>query len=415
VAIPFELFLALRYLRPKRTFVSVISVLSLLGVLLGVMVLILVISVMSGFERDLRDKVMGFTAHVTLTNYSIMEVPEAVSIAEKNKDVLGASPFVQGPVLVDVGGRISTPLLRGVEAGREESVSGLKRYLVQGDFLLEGEAVIVGQRFAERNNLMIGDRITVFAPKNIQSMLQQARDGEKTAFLPSELIVSGIFCTGMYEYDANVVLVGLDMARELYNLGQGVHGIALRLRDPMAAQGIRDSLNAQLPPPIRAYTWMDLNHQLFAAIAVERNVMFFLLLFIVIVAAFGLSSTLITITVQKAREIGALKALGADDGQVLRIFLWYGIIVGVLGSFLGLGTGLFLLRFRNEFAGFLAKTLGIEIFPSEIYYFEAIPAEVNEANLAAICLCAILLCALAALIPAWNAARLPPARALRYE
>lgn len=414
--LPFELFLALRYLRPKRTFVSIITVLSLLGVMLGVMVLIIVISVMSGFERDLREKVMGFTAHITITNYEILKDYQTIlRRAEKDSDVVGVSPFVMGPVLVNFQERISTPAIRGIDPAREESVIGLKHFIVAGEFFLEGEAVIIGEQYAEKNNIEIGDKILVFSPRHIEEFRRAEKTGKQETALPTELLVTGIFSTGMYDYDANFILTSLETAQVLYGLRDGVHGIALRLKDPMQAPTVKNRLNQDLSAPIRAYTWMDLNRQLFSAIAVERKVMFFLLLFIVVVAAFGLTSTLITITVQKSREIGLLKALGAKEYQILWVFLSHGLVVGIVGSVLGLGSGLLLLRFRNGVAQFLSQAFGIEIFPDEIYQFTSIPAQINQQSIAIICLSAVVICVLAALIPAWNGARLQPARALRYE
>lgn len=414
--LPFELFLSLRYLKPKRTFVSIITILSLLGVMLGVMVLIIVISVMSGFEKELQDKVMGFTAHVTVSNYEILK-PYAplVSLVEKDKDVIGVSPFVMGPVLVNFHERISTPAIRGIDPKREAAVTGLKHFIVAGEFFLEGEAVVIGEQYAARNKIAVGDKISIFSPRHIEEFQRAARNGKQVATLPTDLLVTGIFSTGLYDYDANFILTSLETAQELYGLGNGVHGIAIRLKDPLKAADFKARINAKLKAPIQAYTWMDLNRQLFSAIAVERNVMFFLLLFIVVVAAFGLTSTLITITVQKSREIGLLKALGAKQFQILWVFLSHGLVVGILGSMLGLGSGLFLLKFRNGVARFLSEVLGIEIFPNEIYQFTSIPAQIDEKSLVFICLSAIVICVLAALIPAWNAARLQPARALRYE
>ncbi len=413
---PFELFLALRYLRPKRTFVSMISVLSLTGVLLGVMVLILVISVMSGFERDLRDKVLGFTAHITVTNYGILDNPIPIEkVLESQPGVLGISPFITGPVLVEFQNRISTPYVRGIDPEREKTILGIEKYVVQGEFFLEGDSAIIGARFAERNGVAVGDKLLVFSPKNVEDFRRSSTTGEHVAYLPTELMVTGIFSTGMFDYDSTFMLVNLETAQQLYNLRGGVHGIAMRVADPLKADEIKKRLNPLLTAPVQAYSWMDLNRQLFSAIAVERNVMFFLLLFIIVVAAFGLSSTLITITVQKSHEIGVLKALGASERQLLCVFLAYGWIVGLTGGLLGVGSGLFLLHYRNEAAQLLASTLGVEIFPYEIYQFASIPAEVSIQNIVTITISAVLLCTLAALIPAWNAARLQPARALRYE
>jgi len=280
---------------------------------------------------------------------------------------------------------------------------------------LQGEGVIIGKRYAQKNGIRPGDRISVISPRLVQSIRDAAKKGEQFTYLPDDMTVTGIFSTGMYDYDAHFILMALDTAQHLYDLGDGVHGISLKIENPMNPVALKNLLNRDLPPPVQAYSWMDLNRQLFSAVAVERNVMFFLLLFIVVVAAFGLSSTLITLTVQKSREIGLLKALGATSHQIMGIFIGHGLVVGTVGSGLGLACGLTVLRFRNEISQFLASTLGVEIFPQEVYQFAAIPAVVDVHNLFNICLSAIGICILAAWIPAWNAARLDPVQALRYE
>ena len=414
--LPFELFLALRYLRPKRTFVSVITLLSVVGVLLGVAVLIVVTSVMSGFQRDLREKIMGFTAHVTVSNNALVEdVDTMVKRIAECPDVLAVSPFVTGPVMVEFNHRVTTPFIRGVDAEREDAMLGLRRYITEGEFLLQGEGVIVGWRYAERNGIRLNDTIRVFSARHMEEMRQAVDEGRKVETLPTEFVVTGIFSTGMFDYDSNFILTSLDTAQELYNLGQGVHGIAVRVKDPMKADAAKAWLNGRLEPPLGAQTWMDLNSQLFSAVAVERNVMFFLLFFIIIVAAFGLTSTLITITVQKSREIGILKATGATPGQVMSVFVLHGLVVGVLGSGLGLVAGLSLVKFRNEASQFLAQVLHIEIFPASVYNFASIPAELNRGDVVTIAVLAVLICVGAAFIPAARAARLHPAAAMRYE
>lgn len=414
--LPFELFLALRYLKPKREFVWVITLLSLLGVLLGVGVLVVVISVFRGFERDIREKVIGFTAHVTVSNSGIMNQPEEIyPKIEALPGVHAVSPFVGGPVLVEFRQRISTPFVRGIDPDREDKATGLRKFIVDGEFLLEGEAVLVGRGFADRNSIAVGDKIMIFSPRHFEEMRRAAERGEKAAFLPTELLVTGIFSTGYGVYDENFILTSLDMARYMYNIEDGVHGIAVRLTDPMRADETKAAINAFLKRPARAETWMDMNRQLFGAIATERNVMFFLLVFIIIVAGFGLTSTLITLTVQKSREIGLAKALGATEGQVVRVFVLYGLIVGVVGTALGLAGGVLLTEFRNQAASLLAKVLGVEIFPYEIYHFAEIPADIHWGSVVIICVSAVAICGVGALLPAWRAAWLDPARALRYE
>jgi lipoprotein-releasing system permease protein len=205
------------------------------------------------------------------------------------------------------------------------------------------------------------------------------------------------------------------VAQELYGLDDALHGITVKTDNPYGAERVKQEIQQFLEPPQYAQTWIDMNRQYFEAVRLERTVMFFLLFFIVIVAAFGIMSTLITVTVQKRHEIGIVKALGANIAQIVWVFLGQGTIVGLFGTITGLGLGMTLIRYRNEFSRWLASTLHIEIFPREVYQFSSIPAEVIPHDVAIICISAFLICSFAALIPAYFAARLDPVKALRYE
>jgi lipoprotein-releasing system permease protein len=233
--------------------------------------------------------------------------------------------------------------------------------------------------------------------------------------LPSQLTVTGIFESGRYLYDSEFLLVPLHIGQELYGLGGSVHGLSVRTVDPDRAAQIREEVRKRIPDTLSCSTWMDMNRQLFDAIAMERHVMFFLLMFIILVAAFGIMNTLITVTVQKTREIGVLKALGARTWQIVSVFLFQGMVVGLIGVASGLVLGMSLIRYRNQVSAWLYSTLGVEIFPRSVYQFNEIPAEVVPTDVALICVSAFVICSLAALIPAWIASRLDPVKALRYE
>ncbi len=424
----FSLFLALRYLKPKRTFLSIITLISILGVTLGIMVLILVISVMTGFEQELRRKVIGFDAHLVVTNSGVMEDwAETAKLAEGQPHVTAVAPFVQGPVIVEYQNRRLAPKIRGVEPDLEEKVVSVKEFIVDGEYDLDGDKTVLGSELARTLGAGVGDKITVFSPGNISQILAELdrleKEGNaattaselKQMILPKELEVTGIFESGRYLYDSEFLLVPLFIGQELYSLGGAVHGLALKTEDPYLAPAVRDALNPQLNPPAYALTWIDLNKQIFDAIRMERNVMFFLLMFIILVAAFGIMNTLITVTVQKTREIGVMKALGAQTHQIIGVFLAQGMVVGVFGTITGLFLGITTVQYRNEVSQWLATVLGIEIFPRSVYQFSEIPAEIIPSDVAIICISAFMVCSLAALIPAWFAARLDPVKALRYE
>ncbi|MFH1066443.1 MAG: ABC transporter permease [bacterium] len=413
-----ELFLALRFLRPTRSFVSAITTLSLLGVIFGVMVLIVVLSVMEGFERELRDKVIGFNAHLTVVNFGILRDYEAIEgRLKQDPRVEAVSPFVLGPVLAEFHGKISTPFIKGVLPEKSEQVTPMRKSLISGEWTLEGESIIVGHEWARQNQAEVGDTVLIHSPRNVRSLMAKKGADNKPdeVFLPSEYRVAGIFSTGMFEYDMNFFLIRLSEAQRLYNLMDGVHGVAVRLKDADQASQAKASFNQWLESPTMAVTWMDQNKQLFSAIALERRVMSFLLFFVMLVAAFGLSSTLITITVQKAREIGLMKALGARNSQIMAVFTLYGLIVGVMGASLGVASGLAMVYWRNDFSAWLERTFRIEVFPASIYNFSAIPAIVDWSSIGCIAAAAVLLSTLAALIPAMLATRFDPVQTLRRQ
>jgi lipoprotein-releasing system permease protein len=424
----FSLFLALRYLKPKRTFLSTITLVSVLGVTLGITVLILVISVMTGFDRELQRKVLGFDAHVLVTGDDILHNTEPLmkKIAH-TPGVVAAAPFVQGPVIVEFQNRRLAPKIRGIDIELEEKVTQIAKFIVAGKLDLDGDKTVLGSELAGALGVHVGDKLIVYSPGNLGEIIDAINRLEKEGgdkknlsslkemVLPAELTVTGIFESGRFAYDSEFLLVPLHVGQELYGLGDGLHGISVRTTDPYRADEVKRALNTTLGDSIGAQTWMDMNKDLFDAIRLERNVMFFLLLFIIIVAAFGIMNTLITVTVQKTREIGIMKALGASVGQIMWVFLAQGMVVGFFGNITGLALGMALVRWRNEFKDWLGHTLGIQIFPADVYQFSKIPAEVVPKDVAIICLSAFVICSLAALVPAWFAARLEPVKALRYE
>jgi lipoprotein-releasing system permease protein len=409
--LPFSLFLALRYLKPKRTFLSIITLISILGVMLGVTVLILVISVMTGFDRELRQKVIDFDAHILVSTEDVLRDWRTLKTKiDHTPGVVATAPYIQGPVIVEFQNKRVAPI----------------KY---GNLNLEGESTVLGIELARKLQANVGDKITVYSPGNLGQILDGIKklenakgDEEKKTIdqlrdviLPKELTVTGIFETGHYLHDSEFLLVPVYVGQELYGLGDALHGITVRTDNPYGAQRVKQAIEQFLEPPQYAQTWIDMNSQFFEAVRLERTVMFFLLFFIVVVAAFGIMSTLITVTVQKRREIGIVKALGADIVQIIWVFLGQGTIVGLFGTLTGLGLGMTLIRYRNEFSHWLASTLHIEIFPREVYQFSSIPAEVIPRDVAIICVSAFFICSIAALIPAYFAARLDPVKALRYE
>ena len=428
--LPFSFFLALRYLKPKRTFLSIITLISIIGVTLGVTVLILVIAVMTGFDRELRQKIIDFDAHILVKSEDVMNDWRAVQKKiDSTPHVVATAPFVQGPVIAEFQNTRLAPIVRGIDPAQEEKVIPLRKFIKAGKLDLEGESTVLGSDLARILRINVGDKLTIYSPGNLSQILDGIKkledakgDQEKAAInslrevvLPKELTVTGIFETGRYQYDSEFLLVPLYVGQELYNLGDSLHGITVRTDDPYGATQVKESIEEFIEPPVFAQTWTEMNRQFFEAVRLEKNVMSFLLFFIVVVAAFGIMSTLITVTAQKRREIGIMKALGANISQIIWIFLGQGTVVGLFGTLIGLALGMTLVRYRNEFSHWLAGTLHIEIFPREVYQFSEIPAQVVPQDVTIICISAFVICSVAALIPAYFAARLDPVKALRYE
>jgi lipoprotein-releasing system permease protein len=407
--LPFELFLGLRYLKPKRTFVSVITLISLAGVTLGVWVLIVVIAVMTGFDIELRDTLIGMQSHVTVAGGLIEDSEEMIQEAMKLPRVKAASPFVLGPVFVEYNNRAHMPYLKGIDPKREVTVSKLGQYIKEGSLDLTGEKVVIGREFAAQYGIYLGDKITVYSPRNIE------KRGEEV-FLPLDLTVTGIFESGRVDYDLTLIITSLETGQDMYDLGTAVHGIEIMTDDPIrGAREVADGLNQKLRWPVRAQTWIDLNRDFLTAIQVEKTVMFLILIFIVVVAAFGIANTLITVTVQKTREIGVLKAVGATAGKILRIFVFQGFVVGVFGVAAGVALGLVTIQNINPIYRFLSRLVGVDLFGKAVYGFSHLPAHLTMPDLLTIVVAALAICTLAGLVPALRAARLEPVEALRYE
>ncbi|PHX95479.1 MAG: ABC transporter permease [Pedosphaera sp.] len=420
--LPFELLLALRYLRPKRTFVSVITLISVIGVMLGVAVLIIVISVMSGFDRQLREKLLGFNAHLRVVQPGelLSNREEIMARVMANPRVKGVSPFVQGKVMMETqppagGSVVDAPIVRGVDPQREADVSDLPKSVISGAFDLRGNGLIVGRELANNLGLRVGDRVSIYSPVSLKKMKDSRRSGKDEAVLPDEYTVKGIFDVGYYEFNANVVVTSLANAQDLYALEDNVHGLQITLHNSAQADAAQAELSSALGLNYLVRSWKDDNSSILNALLVEKNVMFYLLFFIMIVAAFGITSAQITFVVQKTREIGVLKALGATNGQVRWLFLSQSLIVGVFGVVAGYGLGLLALHYRNDFLDLMNKLTGFELFPKNIYAFDRLPALIVPGDIAIICGGSLFICLLAGLLPAWNAGRLQPVEALRNE
>ncbi len=439
----FSLFLALRYLKPKRTYVSIITLISVIGVTLGVAVLIIVIAVMTGFEKKIKENILAFDPHVALMldNFSDPSLDEDTPSRWDNvrkkyqamENVEAVFPFVEGQILMKyhVGGttRVAAQMMRAVYEEDDDQIALVRRMMEENtDPDLSGDSMIISRQLADEYGILIGDVIEIDSSRNMEKLITERdrimndpeiKDEDKNQAIidamdeysiPLELTVTGFFDSLWFQ---NYVIVRLAIGQDLYDLGPHVHGLAVQLDDAYRAGEFNVKHLYDAPPYWSSHTWMDKYRLRFETIRNERSMMYFVLFFIVVVAAFSIMNTMITVTVQKRREIGVMKALGAREGQIVWVFLAQGMIVGIVGTALGLGLGALITIFRNDIRSWLAENVGVSIFPQQMYKLAEIPADIVGKDVAVIGVGAFILCALAALIPAYIAARLDPAKALR--
>ena len=406
--LPFPLFLALKYLRPKRSFISVVTVISVLGVLLGVAILVIVLSVMNGFDNMWREKILSFKPHLTIAN-SYGHVREEEALCQRIADVpgiTGVAAGVETRVLIQHDGSMLAPVVVGISPDRAGSVSRVPEYMVSGTFDVSGNRVVMGADMAYSLGLRVGDRALIYSPLNVLS--------EDELYLPEEVEVAGLFSLGMRDYDSGFVLGSLGLARELVGLEDGAYSIYVMTEDAFQFVDFSASVKAVLPPGYRVRTWKEIDSVLFAALSNEKTMMFILLVFITIVAIFCVTNTLIVITVHRTTEIGLLKALGFSPGKIMGAFVWHGWIQCLMGTLAGIGCGLLVLVNLKNIVRGLAR-MNIEVFPKEIYGLSEIPWSTSFVELAQISVVVMVFCTMASIIPAYRAARLDPVEALRGE
>jgi lipoprotein-releasing system permease protein len=417
-----EFFLARRYMRPKRSAVSIITIISVIGVTLGVAVLIVVLAVMTGFTDIMKQKLLDTRAHLQVYSrfsQSIIDPERVISTSEK----LGgrAIAIVDRPALIQRKRSFVPKGIIGIDPEAAGKVFNLKEQIKHGKLSLEHNEVIISTVIARELNLWLGDKLIVHSPPRLAKMFNVGKDGKVVfnkkdrVYLPEEYTISAIYSFGKYDFDRNIIFMGLDDADELFELPWGAAStVYIWIDEPFAIDGFADKLKAELPM-MRMYTWKEINRDLLGVLQVEKNMMFFLMIFIVLVAAFSITNTLITIVYQKTREIGLLKALGASSASIMRIFIFQGFIVGVLGSSCGVLMGWLVVRYRNGLVDFISKMVGRDLFPKEFYFFNELPGRIVMSDLLIICISAVVLCTIGGIIPALSAAIQDPAKSLRNE
>jgi lipoprotein-releasing system permease protein len=410
----FERTVAFRYLRSRRQegFISVTAGFSLLGICLGVAALIIVMSVMNGFRYELISRILGFNGHVTVIGsggFNIGNYEEMALRLEEIDGVLTAMPMIEGQVLATSPNAQAGALVRGVTRDDLEGQSLIADNVKLGSLAEFGTTpgVIVGAQLLRRLGLSYGDNITLISPK-----------GVPTAFgtVPRSVAypVIGVFEVGMYEFDSSVVFMPLDQAQIYFRLEDAVTQVELTIETPESPQAVRQAARA-IADPFNVVDWQQTNRHLYGALQVERNVMFLILTLIIVVAAFNIISSLIMLVKDKSADIAIMRTMGATRGSLMRIFLLTGASIGVVGTVAGLVIGIvFCLNIESirQFIQYLTKT---ELFPAEVYFLAQLPARVEWVEVASIVVMALVLTFLATLYPAWRAARIDPAEALRYE
>lgn len=419
---PFELFIGLRYLKAKRksTFISIITFISTAGVSLGVMALIVVLAVMTGFENDLKEKILGTNAHIVVIR-SGAPMQEYRSVMEKLKGFKGvqaATPFIYNQVMLSSGKNVSGVVLRGIDVASDRQVTRLSSSVVEGSIngldpkMAPGSdsmpGLMVGKELAKHLNLFVGDKVNVISPMGNITPL-----GMMPRMKPFK--VTGIFNTGMFEYDSTLAYVSLDQAQRFFDLGDTITGIQLKVEDVYHTDELARIINREMGAEFYARDWMQMNKNILFALKTEKIVMFIILTLIVLVAAFGIASTLFMVVMEKTRDIAILKSMGATGTSIMKIFVLEGLIIGIIGTLVGVGSGLLIAFNLEPIIEFIQKITGQNFFSKEIYYLEHFPSLVVTSDVVLISVTAVLISFMATLYPAWQASRMLPAEALRYE
>jgi lipoprotein-releasing system permease protein len=446
----FSLYLALRYLRPKRTFVSVITVISVLGVSLGVALLIVVIAVMAGFHAQMKELAAGYETHIEAQDpygTSMMDSKhrpkdatdkpwrEILEQIKKTPGVASATPMVRGLLLVESETGMAVTTMWGLDNSDGNRLAAKHKNFLRKEkgasLDLSGDSIVLDSKLADPWGLKVGDTITVWAPTNLKEIVNRIREIDelpedqkqasynqlKELTLPQELTITGIIDPPQFQDSSKVPLaiVPLARAQEMRDLGDGISSIGIELNEPYQAGAIRNQLMASgvIPSGWDAFTWTEAHQALFSAVQTELMMMYVILFFIMIVAAFCVMNTMITVTVQKRREIGIIAALGSRVSQTMSVFIIQGMIVGAAGAVLGLGLGVLIASNINSIKNGLGKLMNKDMFDPAIYGLIDLPSKILPGDVAFICGSAFLLSSLASVIPAWLAAKVEPAQALR--
>ncbi len=406
----FELFLGMKYLKAKRKqrFISVITVISVLGVMMGVMALIVVLSVMNGFRADLMSKILGVNSHILVLSLTgpFNDYQKAAEKVDKVEGVIASTPFIYTQVMINNSGQVSGAVLRGVDPESAGAVVTFKSMIKDGSITSLGKkidgipSIIIGGELAKQIGAHPGTVITVISPEGKLTPLGRTPNTRRFK-------VAAIFDSGMYEYDASMIYISLKEAQDFLALRDKVTGLEVRVEDVYKSDKISRKVQKVLGYPYWTKDWKVMNRSLFSALKLEKLTMFVILTMIVLVGALNIISTLVMVVMEKTRDVAILRAMGASARSIMTIFMFQGLLVGVVGTFAGLASGLGLCQL-------LAKYKFINL-PADVYYISTLPVQVEVADVSFVAAAAVVISFLATLYPSWYASRLNPVESFRYE
>ena len=415
MAFPYELMIGLRYTRAKRRnhFISFISLISMLGIALGVTALIVVLSVMNGFQTELRGRILAVVSHVQISgangDMADWEAVAKQSLSEPR--VLAAAPYVQEQGMLSFGQSVRGAIVRGILPDLEDKVADFRSHMKEGslDSLApDSFNIVLGSELARALGVYVGDRLTLIAPQGVVT---------PAGVVPrlKTFTVSGLFEVGMFEYDNGLALIRMEDAQRLYRMEDRVSGVRLKLEDLFKARAITEQLANTLDTPAYISDWTRSHANFFRAVQIEKNMMFIILSLIVAVAAFNIVSTLVMAVTDKQADIAILRTLGASPGSIMSVFMVQGALIGFIGLALGVAGGVALALNVDVVVPFIERMLGTELMSKEVYYISALPSELQWGDVTTITLVSFVLSLVATIYPSWRASRVNPAEALRYE
>ena len=412
---PFELFVGLRYTRAKRRnrFISFISLISLLGITVGVMALIVVLSVMNGFQQELRSRILGVASHIEVMSAAggLVSWEKVAAESRQNPEVVAAAPYVFGQGMLAFDKNVQGALIRGIVPELEDQVAEIGAHMKAGKLadLRPGEfAIVLGSELARGLGARVGDKVVLIAPQGqvtVAGMVPRLKTFH----------VVGIFEIGMFEYDSGLALIAMADGQKLYRLDDRVSGVRLRLKDLFDAPRIARELTRQITQDAEIVDWTQQHANFFRAVAIEKTVMSLILALIVLVAAFNIVSTLVMAVADKQSDIAILRTLGASPRSIMKIFVVQGAIIGFIGTLLGVVFGVLLALNIDTAVPFIERVLGVQILSKEVYYISELPSDLQWRDVAWITTVSLLMSLVATLYPSYHASRINPAEALRYE